>query len=91
MQLPGWTGERRGDVWKTACFLRSQRHDVDMFVLDCDYGVGVITKRKARNPLSLEMAGLEAMTYADLAESRERLLDLRDPSFLSEFLSSDLR
>jgi hypothetical protein len=87
LQLPGWTGEWCGDVWKTACFLRSQRHDLEMFVLNCDYGLGVIAKGEARNPLFLETSELEAMTYSDLSQNRERFLGLEDPAFLTEFLS----
>lgn len=35
-----WTG----DVWKTFIKLRSERKDLEMFVIDCDWGVGVIKK-----------------------------------------------
>ena len=84
---PDWANEWCGDVWKTACFLRSQRDDVDVFVLDCDYGVGVVTKRPTESALTLTQPQLAAMTYTELAEDRTHLLNLREPSYLNEFLS----
>jgi len=45
-KLPGWTGVWCGDVWKTICNLRAFRDDLNVFVLDCDLGVGVITRGK---------------------------------------------
>ena len=36
MNLPGWTSDWCGDVWKTIVHLRSSRNDLAVAVLDCD-------------------------------------------------------
>jgi len=86
LNLPGWTGEWCGDVWKTICYLRSSRKDLRIFVLDCDYGLGVITRGEANGCLNLSEKNIAEMTYADLARNRKQLLNLMDQSYLSEFL-----
>ncbi len=37
---PGWTG----DVWKAFLYLKTNRKDLNMFVVDTDYGCGVIKR-----------------------------------------------
>jgi len=88
LNLPGWTGAWCGDVWKTICYLRSFRKDLNVFVLDCDYGLGVITKAKPESSLDLNEEELKALTYADLAEHRKRFLNLKPVEYLDEFLRS---
>jgi hypothetical protein len=41
--------------------------------------------------LSYSAAQIEALNYADLAADRERLLNLKPPAYLSEFLASERR
>lgn len=45
-RLPGWTGEWCGDVWKAVVHLRCGRPDLKVFVIDHDYGIGVVTRRE---------------------------------------------
>lgn len=40
--VPRIQKEWTGDVWKTWVKIRSIRHNLEMFVVDCDYGCGVI-------------------------------------------------
>ena len=86
--IPGWTGEWCGDVWKTICHLKSQRQDLKIFVLDCDYGLGIITKGIADDCLNLTEKEVDDLTYDDLARNRRTLLNLKDESFLTEFLNT---
>jgi hypothetical protein len=67
----GWNGE----VWKTIVHLRAARSDLDVHVLDTDFGVGVVRRGENRSGL----AGIDAaaLTYDDLAARREELLGLR--------------
>jgi hypothetical protein len=88
LNLPGWTGEWCGDVWKTICYLRSHRKDLKIFVLDCDCGLGIITKGEADSCLSLTEGDLDITTYDDLAKNRKHLLNLKDESFLFKFLET---
>lgn len=85
---PGWNSGWCGDVWKTICYLRSQRKDLNVFVLDFDYGMGIVTRGKADSYLNLTQEELDKMTYDDLAKDRRNLLNLKDVSYLSEFLGS---
>jgi len=86
LELPGWTGEWCGDVWRTICYLRSHRADLRVFVLDCDYGLGIVTQGQADGRLDLSHKELSEMTYEDLVKDRRHLLDLKDESCLFQFL-----
>lgn len=77
-----------GDVWKTIVFLRSTRPDLDVTVLDCDWGVGLIRYGKPAARLDYSPEDIDALSYADLARDRARLLNLRPPSYVSEFLAA---
>jgi hypothetical protein len=88
LKLPGWTPVWNGDVWKTVCYLRSHRDDLRVFVLDCDFGLGVVTRGKPENRLDLTEDELQRMTYEDLAKDRTPLLNLKDESYLKDFLAS---
>ena len=84
---PLWSG----DVWKAIVHLRSTRHDLRITVLNCDLGVGVVRKGVPESRLSYSAAQIEALNYADLAADRDRLLNLKPPTYLAEFLSSERR
>jgi hypothetical protein len=75
-----------GDVWKSIVYLRSMRDDLRVAVLKCDMGVGVVRKGSPESRLSCSPAEIEALTYADLAADRKRLLNLKPPRYLGEFL-----
>jgi hypothetical protein len=79
----GWSGA----VWKAIVYLRSTRHDLRVAVLKCDFGVGVVRKGLSESQLSYSAAQIEALNYADLAADRERLLNLKPPRYLGEFLA----
>ena len=74
----GWHGQWCGDVYKAVAHLRT-RPDLEVFVLDCDMGVGVV--RKAANPRPLDMSegDIADLSYAELRDRREELLGLVDP------------
>jgi Methyltransferase domain len=85
--LPPWSG----DVWKAVVHLRSTRHDLRIAVLKCDFGVGIVRKGFPESRLPYSAAQIEALNYADLAADRERLLNLKPPAYLGEFLASERR
>ena len=66
----GWNGE----VWKTIVHLRATRSDLDVSVLDTDFGVGVVRRGQNRSGLGAIDAG--ALTFEELAARREELLGL---------------
>lgn len=71
-----WTG----DCWKAWVKLRSEREDLSMFVLDTDYGVGVI-KKGEQEVISLD--GLK-LTYSNLVANRTEWLNLINSNMLYE-------
>jgi hypothetical protein len=75
-----------GDVWKSIVHLRSVRDDLQIAVLKCDTGVGVVRKGSPDSRLPYTPAEVEALTYADLAADRKRLLNLKPARFLGQFL-----
>lgn len=88
LKLSGWDDRWTGDVWKTICYLRSQRTDLRVFVLDCDLGVGVVTRGTPESALEMSEDQLLGLTYADLERDRVRLLNLKDEGYLGEFLET---
>lgn len=86
MGIPGFTGEWNGDVWKTILYLRSYRKDLDVFVLDCDYGVGIVRRKRAEQILSYSPEEILTLSYDDLDKNRKIFLNLKDPIYLNEFL-----
>jgi hypothetical protein len=87
-KLSGWTGDWCGDVWKTVCNLRSNRMDLNVFVLNSDLGLGIVMKRESRRCLRLTQEELNVMTFAEFAVRRENLLDLKSETYLADFLKT---
>ena len=75
-----------GDVWKALVYLRSTRDDLHIFVLDADYGIGVITRGKPENMLHFTLQEIQQMTYDDLAQHRKELLNLKNLDFFTSYL-----
>jgi hypothetical protein len=85
-----WDGAWSGDVWKAIVHLRALRRDIDAFVLDCDTGIGVVTKGQPKDLLSYTEADIRAMDYAALCLNRSWLLGLKPSEYFSGFLGSHL-
>ncbi len=77
-----------GDVWKAIVHLRSTRPDLLVGVLKCDQGVGFVRKGTPESTLSYSAAEVDRLTYADLKADRVRLLNLKPPRYLNEFLAA---
>jgi hypothetical protein len=88
--IPQWDGAWSGDVWKTLVHLRALRGDVDAFVLDCDTGIGIVTKRCPKDQLSCSESDIRAMDYSFLSNNRQPLLGLRPSEYFKEFLPSHI-
>lgn len=74
-----------GDVWRAVVHLRSQRDDINVFVLDCDEGLGVITRGKPENRLSLTPQDIRSFGYADFEAHREQWLNLKPADYFYEY------
>jgi hypothetical protein len=86
-----YTGLWNGDVWKSILHLRSMRHDINVFVLDCDQGIGVVTWDKPENKLNFTKEQIQALTYDDLAQNRTAWLNLKEPTYFFEYFGIDPR
>ncbi len=86
-----WEIDWSGDVWKAIVYRRSTRQDLRIAVLNCDWGVGIVRKGAPESRLSYSAAQIEALDHADLAADRDRLLNLKPPAYLDDFLSSERR
>ena len=80
-----------GDVWKAIVHLRSTRPDLVVGVLKCDQGVGFVRKGTPESTLSYSPEQIEALTYADLKADRKRLLNLKSPRYVEQFLQDSVR
>jgi len=88
INIPGWNGSWCGDAWKTILHLRSLRTDLNVFVLDADYGLGIITKNKPDGILQYSKQDIENMEYEDLNINKNIFLNLKKPDYLDDFLES---
>ncbi|MDH6247283.1 class I SAM-dependent methyltransferase [Mycobacterium sp. OTB74] len=76
-----------GDVWKAIVELRSTRPDLVVGVLKCDQGVGFVRKGTPESTLPYTPKQVAALTYEDLKADRTRLINLKPPRYVGEFLA----
>ncbi len=86
LNLPGWDGEWCGDVWKTIIYLRSIQRNLNVFVLDCDFGLGIITKGEPESIIEYSKEEIDDLTYQELEKYREKILNLKSTEYLKAFL-----
>ncbi|WP_419663762.1 hypothetical protein Dvar_39820 [Desulfosarcina variabilis str. Montpellier] len=86
MNIEGWTGQWCGDVWKSIVHLRAVRNDLEIFVLDCDYGIGVVRQGQNKDPINMSIEEIEKMTYAEFNSNRKEMLNLKHQDYLYDFL-----
>ena len=83
----GLTGEWNGDVWKIIVYLRSMVDDINVFTLDTDQGLGIITKGKQQNKLYFKEEQIRRFTFKDIDSNRKEWLNLKPESYLSNYFS----
>jgi len=88
LKLDGWTGAWSGDVWKTIAYLRSTQEKLHIVVLDCDYGLGIITKGIPENMLKFSKEEIEKLSYDDLGKNRSQILNLKSTDYFKEIIGS---
>jgi len=77
-----------GEAWKTIVHLRATRPDLRVFVLDYDYGLGIVCYGSPENRLAFSADAISSMTFDDLADSREAFLNLKSADYLEDFLKT---
>ena len=84
--IDDWKGhDWNGDVWKTILHLRSLHPGINVFVLDCDHGLGVVTKGRADTTLAFSATEIDNLTYADFDKNRATWLNLKPASYFYEY------
>ncbi len=78
-------GQWNGDVWKTIMHMRTFRKDINVFVLDCDQGLGVITKRKPESQLTFSQDEINRFTYEDFDKNRVSWINLKPALYYKEY------
>lgn len=74
-----------GDVWKAIVHLRSFRSDINVFVLDCDYGIGVVTFGTPEGKLNFTEGDIKAFSYEQFDANRNEWLNLKQPEYFFEY------
>lgn len=81
----GFVEDWNGDTWKAIVHLRSLRDDINVFVLDCDQGLGIVTFGKPESRLKFTHEEINALTYEQLSENRKEWLNLKEPDYFFEY------
>ncbi|MCA9080250.1 MAG: class I SAM-dependent methyltransferase [Planctomycetaceae bacterium] len=84
---PGWTGEWTGDVYKTVMQLRACHDDLEVFTLDCDYGLGVVARGASTQRLEMSLDEIQQLTYEQFLTRRSDYLNLKEPDFWARWLA----
>jgi hypothetical protein len=88
-RTPGFAGDWNGDVYKAIVRLRTDP-ELQVCVLDCDQGVGIVRRGSPAALLHLTPDEIARLDYASFAADRKALLDLRPEIALAEAIG-DLR
>lgn len=86
LNLPGWNNIWNGDVWKTIVHLRALNPELEVFVLDCDHGVGIVRKSPAKNTLNFSEKEIQDLSYSDFEARRVEMINLKSPDFFENFV-----
>ena len=83
----GFAGMWNGDVWKTIVHLRSLRDDINVFVLDCDQGLGIVSFGKPESKLNFKEEEIKALSYQQLEQNRKEWLNLKEADYFYEYFN----
>lgn len=75
-----------GDVWKAVGMLRSTRPDLQVFVLNCDYGIGIVRRRPRIDACKWTREQIENMPFTEFDPNRTEILGLRPKAYFHTFL-----
>lgn len=88
--IENWTGEWCGDVWKSIVYLRRKLgNQLDVFVLDNDYGLGIVIPKEKIDAKNLVIDQelyneIDQLTYTDLRANLENLIGLKPKEYASK-------
>jgi hypothetical protein len=76
-----WTG----DVWKAFVRLRSTRNDLEMFVVDIDWGCGVITRGQQETLMIAATTPDHTLSYTDFVQHKEVWMNRRTVDWFKNY------
>lgn len=86
-----WIGEWCGDTWKIIPYLIKNHPELNVCVLDSDYGLGIVSKRKSysHSPYQIcnDIGEYANLDFSYLIKNREKILNLKQLGELDEILS----
>ena len=77
--VPRSQKEWTGDVWKALVELRFFTSGLEVFVLDCDHGLGIIRRKRPGYLAPKPFFRRDELSYAFLDKHRDQLLGLKHP------------
>ncbi|HSN09668.1 MAG TPA: class I SAM-dependent methyltransferase [Hanamia sp.] len=80
-----FTGTWNGDVWRALLHLRSLRDDINVFTLDCDHGLGIVTIGKPENKLNYTLEQINKFTFEDFDANRTSWINLKPVEYFYEY------
>lgn len=75
-------------MWKTVASLRSANVDLNVFVLDCVYGLGIVTRGSASDRFDYSEQDIGALTYADSVRDRTHFINLKGTDYFNKFIQT---
>ena len=73
-------------MWKTVAYLRSTRADLNIFTVNTDYGLGIITKGEPKEILTYTKEEIDSLNYEDFQKNKEKILNLKGIDYFKEFV-----
>ena len=78
-------GTWNGDVWRTLIHLRSLREDINVFTLDCDHGLGIVTFGKPENKINYSLEQIREFTFEDFDRNRSSWINLKPADYFYQY------
>jgi len=74
--IPRYRGSWNGDVWKSIVELRT-RNNLNVFVVQIDFGIGVIRKLPNENILNIEQTDFKNLKFKDYYNNFEKYMNIK--------------
>jgi hypothetical protein len=86
----GWTDEWCGDTWKTIPFLIKNNPELNVSVLNTDYGLGIVSKKREHENGNYKMPQntheFKILNFSDLEINRYKILNLKELNGLEKII-----
>lgn len=87
-KIPGWNWNWNGDVWKAVAHLRISHPELNIFTLNTDWGLCVITRGTSTELKAVTLDELDEADYHFLENDRANILNLKPVSYFDTFINN---